>query len=43
MDVLRGSGGSRERGVKGQKVRTVADRDEEMVFRWGRMEGGGVV
>jgi hypothetical protein len=42
MEDLRGSGGSRERGVKGQEVRTVAEKDD-MLFRWGRMEGGGVV
>ena len=42
MEDLRGSGGSRERGVKGQEERTVPDRDD-MLFRKGRMEGGGVV
>jgi hypothetical protein len=31
------------RGVKGQEVRTVAEKDDDMLFRWGRMEGGGVV
>ena len=43
MKVLRGSGGSRERGVKGQEVRTVADRDDDKPLRNGRIEGGGVV
>jgi hypothetical protein len=43
MEDLRGSGGSRERGVKGQEERTVPDRDDDMLFRKGRTEGCGVV